>query len=390
MLAGLGQGTGMIHLLRSLALTVAAVLLGAANCTPPPPPSSPPATPMLMSGRVTGNQICGAATISQGPLGTFTCTMPTAQPTAFLLTPAMRNTPNGAVPNETAVLTVTTQTARNLDIELRSGAPGNLLPQRQFPASSGLVPQPLGNYGEVAVSMADDGTTRTWTLTMRLSPCRQVAILEIAAVAPGGPPSPALDVVLFRNDGEVQSGCAPETSRATLLSINPTHGAPGRMVTLTGSGFSSTAVQVKFGNRPPIPATLDNTLTTTTVAVPQAPFGTVNVSIVDPTYLGTNAVGFTITGATPAISSIVPQHDSPFGTIALNGQHFGPGMVVRLQSLSTGATTAVTQTHVPLAGTFASFPVPNILPDDVLVTIGYTDETFSNAVNFHIDPRPTP
>lgn len=373
----------MAHLLRSFALALAALLLAASSCTPPSP--QPPTPPVMVSGRVeAGNQACGPITISQGPLGTFTCTMPTTQPTAFLLTPA---TVNGPGPNVTAILTVTTQSSKNLDIEMRSGAPGNLITQRQFPAAPSQVPQFLGNFGEVAVATTDDGTTKTWTLTVRLSPCREVAILEISAVTPGGPSSTShLDVVLFRNESEVLSGCPPQTSRAKLLSIAPTHGAPGRMVTLTGSGFSSSPVQVKFGNMTPIRATLDPTNTTTTVAVPQAVFGPVNVFIIDPVFGQTGAVGFTITGATPVINSIAPQHAQAHAVVTLTGVRFGSGMVIQFEPLAGGPTVTLAAQNITVAGNFATFAVPLVNSGAAQVKIGYTDETFSNVVNFIVDP----
>lgn len=379
----------MVHLLRAFSPALALLLLTAFSCTPPSTPPPPPTAPVMVSGRVVGNQACGpVVTASWGLIGAFGCVMPTTAPTAFLLTPLIRNTPNGPVPNEVAILTVTTQSLKNLDIGMRFSKSGSLFPQRQFPDGPGApVPQVLGNYGEVAVAANDDGTTKTWKLQVRLSPCREVVFLEIAAVTPGGPSSSThLDVVLLRNANEVQqTGCPPQMSRASLASIAPTHGAPGKMVTLTGSGFSSQTVQVKFGNIAPIPATLDATRTTTTVAVPQAVFGPVNVSIIDPAYGQTTAVGFTITGATPAINSIAPGSAQRGARITLTGSNFGSGMVI--QFVPSAASPPVPPI-VPesLSGTAATFRVPLVNFGSALVTIGYTGETFSNGVYFTVVP----
>jgi len=380
----------MVHLLRSFALALIALLLTASGCTPPSPqPPPPPSQPLLVSGRVVGNQVCGpVTTFAWGPIGAFTCSaVPTTAPAAFLLTPLIRNTPNGPVPNEVAILTVTTQSLKNLNIGMRFSRAGTLFPQRQFPAGPGApVPQVLGNFGEVAVAATDDGTTKTWTLSVRLSPCREVVFLEIAAVTPGGPTSSThLDVVLLRNANEVQqTGCPPQMSRASLTSIAPTHGAPGRMVTLTGSGFSSNAVQVKFGNLAPIPATLDATMTTTTVAVPQAVFGPVNVSIIDPAFGQTTSLGFTITGATPVINTISSGSGRIGDRITLTGLNFGSGMVVQLVPTAGGAAVPVTPES--LSATVATFRVPQVNFANARVSIGYSDETFSNAVNFNVVP----
>lgn len=183
--------------LRLVVVFAPVVLLGS-NC----PPVKTPAVsqPRLAGVRLVGNQVCGPFTVP-GTTYAFVCDpLPTLSPTGWQLTPPWRlNDPDHPKANRIVVLTVTAPSLTNLRIDFEA-SPTAIWTLRQDPPGPGQ-PLSIGARGAVEVDTADDGTTRTWTVTANVWLCSRDVPLKFYSVSPDGSTrSGGLSVVLVRAD----------------------------------------------------------------------------------------------------------------------------------------------------------------------------------------------
>jgi len=146
-----------------------------------------PDQPQIVSGNLIGQRECGSITID-GTTFSFVCDpMPTKNNTGWLLAPGTHTTANGThLGNNFVALTVTAPTLTNLEIEFESTS-GSSVPQTQIPTAPNQPdPNVLGPGGQVGVQMTDNGTMRTWTLTVQLAQCSAQAKLNIFDVVTAG------------------------------------------------------------------------------------------------------------------------------------------------------------------------------------------------------------
>lgn len=120
---------------------------------------------------------------------------------------------------------------------------------------------------------------------------------------------------LSRNGSSVATASQGVTVLPTVTSVSPTSGAPGTRVTITGTGFSTTAgaTQVHFG--PAAATSVSCSSDTKCAADAPAGSGTVGITVTvgGQTSPGTAAGQFTYTGSKPTVMSVNPA-SGPVGT----------------------------------------------------------------------------
>jgi hypothetical protein len=156
--------------------------------------------PRLAAVRLVGNQVCGSFDVPDRTY-TFTCDpLPTLTASGWQLTPVWRyDDPNRPKANRIVVLTLTgaSLTDLRIDYEASSTATWTL---RQDPPGPGQ-PLSIGAHGAVEVDVADDGTTRTWTVTANVWLCARDVNLVFSSMKPDGSDrSNGTRVVLLRAD----------------------------------------------------------------------------------------------------------------------------------------------------------------------------------------------
>jgi hypothetical protein len=170
---------------------------------------------MLEGVRLVGNRVCGNITSWNGTQLSFTCPpLPTVENSGWELTPLMGppRTPGGQpIWNRTAVITVSAPTLTDIDVELaRTGnAPNILMTQYDTtnPSWPGL-PEEIAASHEVGVGASDNGTKKTWQVTVTISTCadyRNIQIFDKSSASPGR--SNPLSVFLIRDPDPAQEAC---------------------------------------------------------------------------------------------------------------------------------------------------------------------------------------
>ena len=182
------------------------------------------------------------------------------------------------------------------------------------------------------------------------------------------PASATTGVVKVSTGGKEVAGpvfTVTQPSSLTITSINPASGPTGVDVTLTGTGFSTSAAQniVKFNGASAVVKSA--TATQLVVTVPaNATTGTVSVQVADKTVTGSM---FTVVAATaPTLSSIAPTSGKVGSTVTLSG---------------TGFSTTSSQNTVKFNGTTAT--VTNATATSLTVTVptGATSGNVTVTVN---------
>ncbi|MBI4209304.1 MAG: IPT/TIG domain-containing protein [Deltaproteobacteria bacterium] len=130
-------------------------------------------------------------------------------------------------------------------------------------------------------------------------------------------------------------GAAPPPASPTITTVNPLSGAPGSLVTVTGTNFTGTPLVQFAGNPAQVVSTLVNgtTITFTVPNVPAAVYG-VNVTVAGVTLNGGN---FTVPPPAPTINAnngVAPK--SP--TTANKGNPTSPGTVITVAGANFGAS----------------------------------------------------
>ena len=169
-------------------------------CTPP---ASPPATPMLVSGRLIGSQACGNFQIHQRTLSFVCPPLPTTVQTGWQLNPALKppNSQGTQWPNRVIVLTVTSETATDLNLTYvtENGVSWRM---RRIPDGPG-EPGPVSGRHEYAYAVSDDGTTKTWTLKFVLDSCTTDVEVRMVATNAAGSSAP-LSAILMRDPNQLE------------------------------------------------------------------------------------------------------------------------------------------------------------------------------------------
>lgn len=180
--------------------------LFAAGCPPTTGTGPTPQMPKLVNMKVVGQQICGQFTSQALPYA-FTCNgLPSTVPSGWQLVPVW--VPSVADPtrkhlNRMAILTVSGGSGTELDVEyvVNAGNPNTnrLLTQVASPKEPGEV----AIKKEVEVSASDNGTEKTWTVTVNVSPCAEMRHIQLWDRA-GSPPvrKGPLDVYFFRDPAD--------------------------------------------------------------------------------------------------------------------------------------------------------------------------------------------
>ena len=176
-------------------------------------------------------------------------------------------------------------------------------------------------------------------------------------------------------------GCASSSTPGnstlppSIASLNPTSGAVGTSVTITGSNFGSTqgTSTVTFGTK----AAGVTTWSATSIVV-TVPTGAVTGSVV--VTVGTqasNGVTFTVTAPAPAITSLNP-NSGPVGTaVTITGTNFGA-----TQGTSTIKFNGTTATATSWSDTSIAVAVPaGATTGNVVMTVG---TQASNGVTFTV------
>ncbi len=206
--------------------------LGSAACQPGAVHVPQPQQPTLQAVRLVGNRVCGSITDSAGTQFSFTCPpLPTVENSGWELTPIWApslSAPGKQHPNRNAVITVSAPTLTDIDVELarQGGAPNILMTQydSSVPSNPGL-PEEIAESHKVGVSATDDGTKKTWQVTVTISTCadyRNIQIFNKSSASPGR--SNPLSVFLIRDPDPAQQACigAPGTGLAKSGPGDPT------------------------------------------------------------------------------------------------------------------------------------------------------------------------
>jgi hypothetical protein len=186
--------------------------------------------------RLVGNRVCGNITSSNGTPLSFTCpSLPTVDNSGWELTPVWApslSAPGKQHLNRNAVITVSAPTLTDIDVELaRTGTAPNIL-MTQYDTSNPSFPgQPeeIAQSHKVGVSASDNGTTRTWQVTVTISACADYRNIQIFGKSGAGSGrSTPLSVFLIRDPDPAQEACGSWAGAGATLSGpgDPTHPVP--------------------------------------------------------------------------------------------------------------------------------------------------------------------
>jgi hypothetical protein len=161
----------------------------------------------------------------------------------------------------------------------------------------------------------------------------------------------------------------------SISSLNPTSGAVGTSVTITGANFGSSqgTSTVKFNGTAATPTSWS----ATSIVAPVPAGATTGNVVVTVGGTASNGASFTVTVPAPSISSLNPS-SGPVGTsVTISGTNFGA-----TQGSSTVAFNGTTATPTSWSTTSIVAPVPaGASTGNVVVTVGGTP---SNGLNFTV------
>jgi hypothetical protein len=211
--------------------------LGLASCQPGAVHVPLPVQPSLEAVRLVGNRVCGNLTAS-GTQFNFACpALPTIENSGWELTPAweLAQSPQGHQhANRSAVITVSAPTLTDIDVELARQGAGPNIPLTQYdssvPGNPGL-PEEIAQSHKVGVSATDNGTKKTWQVTVTISTCtdyRNILIYNKSSASSGR--SSPLSVFLIRDPDPAQQICVGGQGIALVRS------GPGDPTTTPPSG----------------------------------------------------------------------------------------------------------------------------------------------------------
>ncbi|SHG86868.1 NHL repeat-containing protein [Chryseolinea serpens] len=181
------------------------------------------------------------------------------------------------------------------------------------------------------------------------------------------PASATTGVVKISTGGKEVSGpvfTVTQPSSLTVTGINPASGPTGIDVTLTGTGFSTTAAQNKVKFNGATAVVKSATATQLVVMVPaNATTGTVSVQVADKTVTGSM---FTVLSPTaPTLSSVAPTSGKVGATVTLSGTGFS---ATSSQNIVKFNGTTATVTSAAATSLTVTVP-PGATSGDVTVTV---------------------
>src|SRR5579859_2395561 len=183
--------------------------------------------------------------------------------------------------------------------------------------------------------------------------------------------------------GSVSQTPPPQNASPTITSFSPTSGAIGTSVTLTGTNFTG-ATSVTIGG---VSATFSvSSATSATLTVPSAA-ATGKISLVTPQGTATSANNFTVSVASPTLTSFSPTSGQVGTTVTLTGTNFTGATGVKFNGGS--ATFSVTDashisTTVPTGATTGTISVTT--PGGTATSANsFTVTTSSSGLDLTID-----
>jgi hypothetical protein len=178
-----------------------------------------------------------------------------------------------------------------------------------------------------------------------------------------------------------KSQTQPEQLAPSITSVNPTSGAIGAAVTISGANFGSTqgSSTVVFNGVAGTPTSWS----ATAIVVPVPTGATTGSVVVTVGGLASNAVAFTVSSAGPNVSGLNPTAGLVGTTVTITGTNFGA-----TQGTSTVKFNGITATATSWSATSIATTVPTgATTGNVVVTVG---GVASNGVSFTVTtPAPS-
>jgi hypothetical protein len=194
---------------RSHAVSWLALSLALAGCDNKNGGTVAATQPTLVKVSLVGRPICGPF-VNSGETYAFVCPpLPTTLDTGWQLTPVRTSStanPAKTHQNRIATITVTGPSTTEIDVELMP----------QFNSTAHLVlaqvdptqpdkPGEVSSMRQVGVARQDDGTTKTWTIDVNVSPCGEFRHLQIFNRS-GSTRSTPLNVTMLRDTNDTECG----------------------------------------------------------------------------------------------------------------------------------------------------------------------------------------
>lgn len=255
-----------------------------------------------------------------------------------------------------------------------------------IPVITSIVPNVGPTTGGQTVTINGQNFTGATSVTFSGTPCASFTVVsatQITCVTPPRPAGVAEVVVTTPLGSNVTTGTANDylyTSGPTVLSLTPSEGAcnGATVVTVTGTGFTSSGMTVAFGT---VQAVFTYISSTTLVAVaPVQGAGVVDVRVTTPagTSPNTAADDFTCTGTPiPTVTGLNPT-SGPIGTtVTITGTNFVGVTSVTFGGVSA-AFTVVSSTQI--TATVPAGTPPGVV--DVRVTNAAGTSPNTSADNF--------
>ncbi|GIW19336.1 MAG: hypothetical protein KatS3mg064_2493 [Tepidiforma sp.] len=228
-----------------------------------------------------------------------------------------------------------------------------------IPVITSIVPGAGPVAGGTPVTITGQNFTGATSVTFNGVPCTSLVVVSATTITCVTPPNPAgvAEVVVTTPNGQnVTTGTANDfiyTAGPTVTAISPTEGLcnGATVVTVTGTGFTSSGMTVAFGT---VQATFTYLSPTQLVAVaPVQPAGTYDVRVTTPGGTSPNTVAddFTCTGSpAPTVTSVSPASGPTGTTVTITGTNFTGATAV------TFGTAAATFTVVNSTTITATVP----------------------------------
>lgn len=175
------------------------------------------ATPQLEAVNLVGQRVCPSFTTSSNVISLSCAALPTSDVTGWLITPLRKphpTNPNWSLVNHGAVLVVSAPTLTSIEVGYWTAGPRRIV-LGQVPAGP-AHPYMLvqGGPGEVEVAATDDGTRKTWRISVNTDSCSEQLHMDVVNIGGGGTRSQPLPVYFVRKDDE--RGCFPSGASGTL------------------------------------------------------------------------------------------------------------------------------------------------------------------------------
>jgi hypothetical protein len=318
------------------------------------------------------NPVSGTLTWADGEGGTK----------SFTITPVLDLIPEST---ETATLSLAIQ-AGGAVLGSQSTATLLISDSTIIPVITSIVPNVGPTAGGQTVTINGQNFTGATSVTFGGTSCTSFTVVSATQITCVTPPRPAgvVEVIVTTPLGSnVTTGTANDylyTSGPTVLSLTPSEGAcnGATVVTVTGTGFTSSGMTVAFGT---VQAVFTYISSTTLVAVaPVQGAGVVDVRVTTPagTSPNTAADDFTCTGTPiPTVTGLNPT-SGPIGTtVTITGTNF-----VGVTSVTFGGVSA---TFTVVSSTQITATVPAGTPPgvvDVRVTNAAGTSPNTSADNF--------